>query len=194
MPQPKENERFTYADYLAQGENSERMEIINGEVFMISGPTPEHQRISGRLYRQISEFLDGKSCEVFYSPFDVRLFEKDGDSPENVDTVVQPDLFVVCEKNKFDNHGYKGAPRFIIEILSPSTHRHDSFVKLNLYLRAGVPEYWIVDPEGKTVNVCLLGNDGTYNISKPYNKNDTVKVNTLEGCFIELSKVFSDIE
>ena len=193
MPQPNENERFTYADYLAQDENSERMEIINGEVYMMSSPTPTHQSVSGEIFRQIANFLEGKSCKVFSAPFDVRLFEKDGDKPENVDTVVQPDILVVCDKSKLDKHGCKGAPNLVIEILSPSTFRHDCLIKFNLYLRAKVPEFWVIDPEDKTVSVCLLRSDGMYDISRPYKPDDIVKVNVLEGCFIELSKVFADI-
>lgn len=191
MPLPEENKHFTYADYL-EWNDDERMEIINGEVIMRSSPTATHQRISKRIFRQIENFLDGKSCEPFYAPFDVRLFEKDGDKPENIDTIVQPDILVICDKNKIDEQGCKGAPNFIIEILSPSTHRHDCLVKLNLYMRAGVPEYWIVDPEGKTVQVCLLNNDGTYRILKPYEQNNTVKVNVLDGCFIDLGTVFPE--
>ena len=193
MPQPKENEHFTYADYLAQDENSERMEIIDGEVFVMSSPTTSHQRISRELFRQLANFLDGKSCEAFSAPLDVRLFEKDGDKPEDVDTVVQPDIMVVCDKNKLDKHGCKGAPNLVIEILSPSTYQRDCLIKFNLYLHAKVPEFWLVDPEEKTVRVCLLGSDGLYNVSKAYKANDIVKVNVLEGCFIELSKVFADI-
>lgn len=193
MPQPNENERFTYADYLAQDENSERMEIIDGEVFVMEAPTTAHQSISFELSRQLGNFLVGKQCKAFSAPFDVRLFEKDGDKPENVDTVVQPDILVICDKSKIDKHGCKGAPNLVIEILSPSTHRHDYLVKLNLYLRAKVPEYWVVDPEKKTVSVCLLGSDGLYDVSKAYKPNDIVKVNVLEGCFIELSKVFADV-
>lgn len=193
MPQPKENEHFTYADYLAQDENSERMELIDGKVYMMSCPTTAHQSISMELGRQLANFLVGKQCRVFAAPFDVRLFEKEGDKPDNVDTVVQPDIFVVCDKSKIDNHGIKGAPNLVIEILSPTTYRHDCLVKLNLYLRAGVPEYWLVEPEEKTILVYLLGDDGAYHVSKQYVQNDTVEVNVLKGCFIELSKVFADI-
>ena len=194
MPQPNENEHCTYADYLLLDENSERMEIIDGKVVMMSRPTAAHQSISFELGRQLGNFLLGKQCRAFAAPFDVRLFEKEGDKPENVDTVVQPDIFVVCDKNKIDNRGCKGAPNLVIEILSPTTYRHDCLVKLNLYLRAGVPEYWLVDPEEKTVLVYLLGNDGTYHISKHYTRNDIAAVSVLEGCSIELSKVFADIE
>ena len=86
-----------------------------------------------------------------WGPFGVRLFEKDGDVPDDVDTVVEPDISVICDKNKLDKHGCKGAPDMVIEVLSPSTLRHDRFVKLALYQQAGVREYWVVEPETRTV-------------------------------------------
>lgn len=191
MPLPNEKTHYTYADYLSF-EGDERMEIINGDIVMISSPSISHQRVFGVLFNQLTNFLDGKPCEVFSAPLDVRLFEKEGDTPENVDTVVQPDIFVVCDKNKYDDKGIKGAPDFIIEILSPSTRRHDVLVKFNLYQRAGVREYWIVDPNNKSVQVFLPDENGVYRISEAYGEKDIAKVNVLNGCFIELCKVFPE--
>lgn len=88
----------------------------------------------------------------------MRLFEKNGDTPEDVDTMVEPDIFVVCDHGKLDSHGCKGAPDLVVEVLSPSTQRHDRLVKLDLYQRAGVREYWIISPEEKTAQVFLLQN------------------------------------
>ncbi len=157
---------------------------------MMSSPGTIHQRISGVLFNQLANFLDGKPCEVFSAPLDVRLFEKAGDDPKDVDTVVQPDILVVCDKNKIDDKGIKGAPDLVIEILSPSAQSHDCFVKLNLYQQAGVREYWIADPETETVRVFLLDDEGIYRTAKAYKRTDIVKVSTLNGCFIELGKVF----
>lgn len=154
MPLPAKQERFTFADVLTWDEG-EHIEIINGEAFMIATPSSRHQEISGELFRQLANFLEGKRCKVYPAPFGVRLFEQDGDSPEDVDTMVEPDISVVCDRSKIDKHGCKGAPDLIIEILSPSTRRHDRLVKLNLYQRAGVREYWIADPENRTVRVML---------------------------------------
>ena len=99
MAVPKERERYSYADCLTWDEK-DRIEIIDGEAFMMSPPNLTHQRISRRLTSQIDAFLQGKECELFYAPFGVRLFEKDGDRPEDVDTLVEPDLSVICDKNK----------------------------------------------------------------------------------------------
>ena len=102
---------------------------------------------------------------------------------------MEPDITVVCDRSKLDAQGCKGAPSMIIEILSPSTQRHDRLTKLNLYQRAGVGEYWIVNPEDRTVQVMLLEN-GIYRVTDVRTAGDVIKVNSLEGCYLELEKVF----
>lgn len=183
--------RLTYADCLVRDER-EHMEIINGEVFMMAAPSRIHQRISMELSRQLANFLDGKPCEVYSAPFDVRLFEQRGDRPESVDTVVEPDISVVCDRSRLDVHGCQGAPDLVMEILSPTTQRRDQLVKLNLYQRAGVREYWIVDPENRTVRVMVQGSAGVFITQEVYGRGDIAKVGILDGCFIELAKVFSE--
>ena len=189
MPLPAPKEHYTFADCLTWGEK-ERIEIINGEAVMMSPPTRIHQEILMELSRQLANFLEGKTCKVYPAPFAVRLFEKGGDRPEDVDTMVEPDISVVCNHDKLDKHGCKGAPDLVIEILSPSTQRHDQLVKLGLYQRAGVREYWIVDPENKTVRVMLLDDDRVFQLHEVYSCDDVAKVTVLEGCFVELPKVF----
>ena len=149
MSLPLEKGRYNFADSLTWSD-SERIELIDGEAYMMATPSAVHQEILMELARQLANFLEGKSCKVYPAPFGVRLFEGENHKPEDVDTVVEPDISVVCDKNKIDQRGCKGAPDFVIEIISPSTRRHDRFVKLNLYQRAGVREYWIVDPETKS--------------------------------------------
>ena len=189
MPLPSE-ERYTFADALTWDE-SERVELIEGIPVMMSPPTRIHQKISIELARQLSNYLEGKKCEVYAAPFAVRLFEKANDRPEQVDTMVEPDLSIICDPDKLDKYGCKGAPDLIIEILSPSTQRHDRMVKYNLYQRAGVREYWMVDPALQTVQVGILEGN-VYKIHGVYTAQDIVKVNVLDGCFIELSKVFPE--
>ncbi len=181
--------RYTFADYLTR-EEDERIEIIHGEIFLMSSPSSTHQEISMELSRQLANFLEGKPCRVYPAPFDVRLFEQNGDTPEHIDTVVIPDISVICSKNKIDEKGCKGAPDMIIEILSPSSLRNDRLIKLRLYQQAGVSEYWIADPKNKTVQVFLLDNNGILRPHEDYGRTDPAKVNILEGCFIELEKVF----
>ena len=186
LPAPKD--RYTFADCLTWGEN-ERIEIINGEAVMMAPPSTVHQLISMELARQLANYLEGKKCKAIPAPFAVRLFEKEGETPDDVDTVVEPDISVVCDPDKLDKNGCKGAPDLVVEILSPSTQRHDRLVKLDLYQRASVREYWIVDPDSSTVQVFVL-KDGYLHTHEVYSGKDIAKVNVLDGCFIELSKVF----
>ncbi len=191
MALPAERERYTFADCLTWGED-ERIEIVDGEAVMMAPPTTAHQLISGEMFRQLANYLEGKKCRAIPAPFAVRLFEKDGDSPEDVDTMVEPDISVVCDSSRLDKHGCKGAPDMVVEILSPSTQRHDRLVKLGLYQRARVREYWIVNPEDQTVQVMLLDDGGVLQLHEVYDRQSVAKVNVLDGCFIELSKVFSE--
>lgn len=188
MEQPIEK-YYTFADLLSWGED-ERAEIINGNLYMMAPPSRIHQEVSGELFAQMHDFLSDKPCKVYHAPFGVRLFEQNNDTPDNVNTVVEPDIAVICDHNKLDDRGCKGAPDMIIEILSPSTAQYDRFVKFNLYQRAKVREYWIVDPHNGTVDVCIPDKNGKFIVSVIYARNDTAKVNILPGCEIDLSKVF----
>ena len=191
MALPAEKERYTFAD-VQTWNDGERAELIGGEVFLMAPALARgHQKVSGELFAQLHAYLKGKRCEVYAAPFDVRLFEQDGDSPEDVDTVVEPDISVVCDPSKLDDIGCKGAPDLVMEILSPSTTRHDKFTKFNLYQRAGVREYWIVDPSDKSVQVFVL-EDGRYTAKDFGVAGDTVRVNVLEDCTIDLSQVFPE--
>lgn len=190
MALPAEDKRYTFADVLVWDEK-DRIEIINGEAFMMAPPSVNHQRISGALFSQLYDYLKGKKCEVFAAPFGVRLFEEEGDYPENVDTMVEPDLSVVCSPGKLDDHGCKGAPDLVIEILSPSTRRHDRMTKFNLYQRAGVKELWIVDPDTRDVQTFIL-EGGRYFVKGYGTAEDKLKVEVLEDCVIDLSTVFPE--
>ena len=181
--------KYTLADCLGWEEGT-RGEIIDGEAVMMAPPSTAHQLISMELARQLATFLEGRKCRVLPAPFAVRLFERAGDKPEDVQTVVEPDLSVVCDSAKLDKYGCRGAPDLVVEVLSPSTQRHDRLVKLDLYQRAGVREYWIVSPDEQTVQVLLL-RGGLLLPHELYGPEDIAKVNVLEGCFVELSKVFA---
>lgn len=186
-PLPQE-QRYTYADLLAWDDNT-RYELYDGQPVALASPTDVHQRILGELHLQLGMYLRGKKCRTYLSPFDVRLFEREGDSPKDVDTVLQPDLMVVCDQNKVDRHGIHGAPDLVIEILSPASVRYDRLVKFNLYQRAGVKEFWIVDPATRTVSVYTL-EDGAYHAAAVYSSELSVPVGVLDNCNIDLSLVF----
>ena len=189
MPLPQEN-RYTLADALAWDEQ-DRIELIDGYPVMMAPPTRAHQKAVMELSGQLYAYLKGKKCEVYPAPFAVRLFEQDGDRPEDVNTLVEPDVSVVCDPSKLDDTGCRGAPDLVMEVLSPSTTRHDRFTKFNLYQRAGVREYWIVDPADKSVQVFVL-EDGHYTAQDFGTAGDTVRVNVLKDCAIDLSQVFPE--
>jgi len=177
--------RYTYADY-ASWDDDNRYELIDGVAYMMSTPSRTHQKVLGNLFGLLWAFLRGKPCEVFLSPFDVCLNAKGDDD----DTVVQPDVLVICDLSKLDDKRCNGAPDMAIEVLSPSSKSHDMLLKFNKYMQTGVREYWIVDPIAKTVRVCLL-NDGKYEM-KDYSATDTVPVHVLDGFLIDMQDVFAE--
>lgn len=190
MALPAEELRYTFADALTWGEDRQ-IEIIDGEAYLMAPPLRIHQEIHAILFNQIYNYLTGKRCKVYSAPFAVRLFEESGDRPEDVDTMVEPDITVVCDSEKLDQYGCRGAPDLVIEILSPSTRRHDLVTKYQLYQRAGVGEYWIVDPDMKAVSVYRLEN-GRFNAAEIYTARATVPVGLWEDFSIDLSQVFAE--
>ncbi|MBQ1994238.1 MAG: Uma2 family endonuclease, partial [Lachnospiraceae bacterium] len=138
---------ITFEQYEALPEDR-RVEVFDGIVYDMASPSQEHQTISMELSTILNTYIKGKkgSCRVFHAPFDVKL----SDQPL---TIVQPDLMIICDKDKLDGKKCNGAPDFIIEIISPSNPSDDYIRKLYYYKNAGVREYWIVDPRRKTVIV-----------------------------------------
>ena len=200
VPVPASEKRhFTYADYLKWPEDV-RAEIIYGVAYMMAPPLTNHQRISMRLSKRFAQFLEGKTCEVFAAPFGVRLFPKQDNSD---DTVVEPDLVVICDSSKIDEQGCNGAPDLVIEILSPSTRRKDISIKLELYLKAKVREYWVVSPDNMEITVYVLEND-RYSVKlyglndpEPHDEHyvvvpDIVPVSVLPGLEIDTKEIFRE--
>lgn len=146
----------TYADYLAWPDG-ESGELIDGIAYVREPPAPSrsHQELAGELYHQLRVALKGHPCRAYVAPFDVRL-PKAGEVDDNVDTVVQPDVFIVCDSAKLDERGMRGAPDWLAEVLSPTTSCHDQLVKLPVYERAGVPEVWLVHPTDRLVTIYRL--------------------------------------
>jgi Uma2 family endonuclease len=183
----EEDRRYTYADYKAwELDERERYELIDGEAYAMSAPNDFHQAIVAELTRQFGNFLHGKHYKVRPSPYDVRLFYQEDESD---DTVVQPDLAVICSEEKRGQEGGRGAPDLIVEILSPSNTSEEYVRKFNLYLEAGVREYWVVAPKSKTVQVFVLENN-TYK-GTVYNSTATVPSAVLPGLSVTLTDVFA---
>jgi Uma2 family endonuclease len=178
---------YTYADYVSWGEDV-RCEIINGVIYNMAMPSERHQSIVLELGKRFKNFLRGKECSAFIAPLDVRLNWETFD-----DTVVQPDVFVVCDKSKLSSGGcgILGAPDVIVEVLSPSTAHTDKVLKHRKYLEVGVKEYWVVDLESETLDVYDL-EDGKY-VSRNYGGGDKVPVKTLQGLEIDLLEIFAEV-
>jgi Uma2 family endonuclease len=151
---------YTYADY-RQWPEDQRWELIDGEIYAMTAPLRIHQDIVTELGRQIGNFLQSKLCKLYIAPFDVRLPHKN-EADDRVDTVVQPDISIICDPSKLDKLGCRGAPDWIIEVLSPSTALKDMNSKRSLYEQHGVQEYWIIHPEDRWIMVYLLNAQATY--------------------------------
>jgi len=186
----KKEQRYTYADYL-QWNDGKRWELICGiAIDMTPSPSRQHQKILGDLHNQFYNYLRNKSCEVYIAPFDVRL-SLQMEVKQEKDTVLQPDLSVVCDPDKLDDRGCNGAPDLVIEILSPVTAKRDLTVKLTAYERAGVREYWVVHPGDKTVMIFNLNAANEYSKPTVYGEGDIIQVSLFEGLFISLESAFS---
>jgi Uma2 family endonuclease len=186
------DERYTYADYLTW-EDDLRWELIEGVPYcMTPAPAPRHQKIAGNIFGLIWNCINLKNvkCQVFSAPFDVRLPATEI-SDEEIDTVVQPDISVICDASKIDEKGCLGAPDICVEVLSESSAYRDETDKLFLYEKHGVREYWIVNPEGKYIMVYRHGGDRFH---KPdyYRIEDTLESDVLMGLAIKLEDIFRE--
>jgi Uma2 family endonuclease len=175
---------YTYADFL-EWDESERYEIIDGLAVKMPAPFTPHQRVLVEMLYQIRHFLRGRTAEVFVAPYSVRLCPAKDLSD---DTVLEPDIIVICDPSKIDYRGCNGAPDMVVEILSPSTAHYDRGVKLRKYREAGVKEYWIADPDTKSLTKHIL-ETGVYAITE-YGSAAKVPVSVLPGCIINLLDVF----
>jgi Uma2 family endonuclease len=181
-----ETPRYTWADYL-EWDETPRMELVDGEAVAMAPPSGPHQGVVGELFYRIRGFLEGKPCKVYPAPYAVRLNPREDGGD---DTVFEPDIVVVCDPAKRDKQGCKGPPDLVIEVLSPSTVRHDRIVKFRKYQQAGVREYWIVDPETQSIQACVLEN-GRY-VTFVYDETDIAPVAVLPGCRIALKDIFTE--
>ncbi len=186
------NGSYTYADYLTW-KFDEFVELIKGKVLRpMSVPTSRHQQYSTNLVIEIGRFLKGKPCRVYAAPFDVRLITGGANGDQQIKTVVQPDICVVCDLSKIDARGCVGAPDWIIEILSPGNAGHDTKTKFDLYEESSVREYWIVYPGIRSVVVYVLDAAGQYQLAAEYAAPGPMPVATLPGLAVEWADVFDD--
>jgi Uma2 family endonuclease len=152
----RDTQHHTYADYLEWSDKFGQ-ELIDGIAYVREPPAPSryHQQIVSELHYQVRGALEGKACHVYIAPFDVRLPKSD-ETNDQVDTVVQPDLLIVCDIQKLDERGMRGGPDWVAEVLSPSTASYDQKMKIPVYERAGVPEVWLINPTDRTLTIYRL--------------------------------------
>ena len=203
LPAIKNEEHWTYAHYKTWPDD-ERWELIHGVAYNMSAtPATPHQALLVYFIRKIGNMLEGRPCQLFAAPFDVFLPAGD-EKEDDIDTIVQPDVVVICDKNKINYKGCRGAPDLIIEILSPSTSRKDQREKFDLYQEKGVREYWVVDVKGRWITQYLRGAEGLfdngtvlvvepetgYGAAKPGPFLESV---VLEGFALDLKECFAEV-
>ena len=185
--------RYTYADYLSW-ELDHMVELIKGKVFKQAAAAPRriHQGLVLKLGSKLLNHLANKPCKVYPAPFDVRLITN-STKPNQIYTVVQPDVCVVCDPEKLDEFGCIGAPDLIVEILSPSNNRKELQNKYEVYEESGVLEYWVIHPYEKTLLVYTLVN-GQYIPSRLLTLGDKVASNCIQGFVLDLDELFEGLE
>jgi Uma2 family endonuclease len=185
MKLPKQN-LLTLGEFYKLREGTEQLlEYIDGVVFMSPSPSTRHQRISGRLHAQLFNLMDNE-CEVFHAPFDIQLQKENSEDM----AVVVPDLSVICDKTGLTEQNYIGVPTMIIEIISPSNQSHDLVFKLNLYLKFGVKEYWIVNPLLNTIQVYTLDQEDQYQQMDVAKEKGTIQSRVLPNFQVVLESLF----
>jgi Uma2 family endonuclease len=188
----RDAKHHTYAEYCTWPDDA-RYELIDGIAYaMAPAPARSHQDVLLEIAFQVRAALEGRRCRAYIAPFDVRLPRGD-EADDDVDTVVQPDLSVVCDRDKLDARGCRGAPDWIVEVLSPATAGHDMIVKRRLYERAGVREYWLVHPTDRVVTVYTL-RDGAYGVPAIHELKEPLAVTVLPELEIDWARVLADIE
>ena len=178
MTAVKQPTTITIKDYEAYPED-ERTEVYEGVPFAMAAPSVLHQELSGELYYQLKDYIRKRNgnCKVFHAPFDVKL-------SDDLLTIVQPDISIVCDPNKLDKKRCNGAPDFIIEIVSSSNASDDYIRKTYYYKEYGVKEYWIVDPLKEYVTVFHFDNDSS---PEYYTFDDKIKVGIYEDLYIDFA-------
>lgn len=179
MPLP--NNHTTYEEFLKLAEESDTtLEFIDGVIYDMGTPTRTHQAIVRNLCNLLGGYFSNKPCDFYPAPLDLYM---EGLIPNRV----QPDIMIICDLSKFNKTEtqYEGVPTIVIEILSPSTAQKDQFVKFDVYTRLGIPEYWIVSPTYKDIQVFKLNTE-----SEGIRYSDTLTTDLFEGLEIDIKKVF----
>jgi len=189
-------ERYTYRQYRTWPD-TERWELIEGRAWTMSpAPKSRHQALVWRLSSLLYDFLKGTACRAYPAPFDV-LLPLGGEDDDDVDTIVQPDISVFCDRSRITERGARGAPDLVVEIISPSTSKKDMNEKFGIYEKHGVREYWIVDPAPWSVWVYRPTSAGRFDEGELKERlGDTASIPSvvLEGFSIDPVELFADLD
>jgi Uma2 family endonuclease len=169
-------------------DDDKRYEIIDGDLFLMASPRTIHQDLILEMAVQFKKYFEGKTCRPYLSPLDVILSQET--EPSKIRTVVQPDIFVICDNEKITEMNIKGAPDLIVEVISNSSKGHDMLRKLNLYRRWKVREYLMIDPQNGLVYQCVLNEENEYDIEKDIKITEKIKSKIFDGLVIDLKEVY----
>lgn len=190
-----QNQTYSYADYLTW-QFDQFVELIKGKIMPMAAPNRYHQKVSIRIAAIIENFLEqeGKRCELYEAPFDVRLVKNpEGKTNKEIYTVVQPDICVICDPSKLDEQGCLGAPDLIIEIVSVGNSKRDIQDKFELYQENGVKEYWLVRPYENSIEQFWLENE-RYQLKGIYTQENTIRPIIIPDLGIDLQRVFKELK
>ncbi len=187
----RENRRINYEEYMLLVESSEqRYELIDGVVYLLTSPSFTHQVVVSEIAAHFYAYFRGKPCRSLTAPLDVRLFGYATRFEEDPN-VVQPDIVVICDEDKVNADGkYEGLPTLIVEVLSPTSKGKDMATKLQLYMKSGVSEYWIVDPQGKSIMQHVFSPERDIDRTLVIGKDDAIRSAVFEDLAIRLNEVF----
>ncbi len=185
-------QNYSYADYISWRLN-EAVELIKGKIMLMSpAPSVRHQDISANLTTLLHNYFKGKKCRVYPAPFDVRLYDRKKSilSSQEIFTVVQPDLSVICNPAFLDQQGCNGAPDWVIEILSKGNAKREMQINYQLYQESGVREYWLVYPDMLAIHQFVLDENNTYQLKNMYADDDMASSHLFPELEIDLTEVF----
>jgi Uma2 family endonuclease len=192
VEEPSPDYTYTYADYL-KWQFEERLELFKGKIFKMSGPNTKHQVVSGNLFYKMRSYFSGNEpCKVFSAPFDIRLPIQNRKKDDEITTVVQPDISIVCDDSKIDHRGICGAPDLVVEILSPGNSKKEVRLKFELYEEAGVKEYWIINPVEENLVIYILDTEGKFGGGKMYAGGDVIKSSAVQGLQVYVNDIFKN--
>lgn len=187
------NQTYSYADYMTW-RFDDAVELIKGKIMLMSpSPNVNHQRIERDLFLKIGNYLEGKQCEAFAAPFDVRLYDRKKSilASEDIHTVVQPDICVICKPELLDQQGCNGAPDWIIEILSKGNSKREMKIKYALYQESGVTEYWLVYPGEHAIHQFVLDDNGQYQFKQMVTDEEMITPHLFPELAINVTDIFA---